>query len=920
MNSSASEQEDAIILRTKLHRPPMPPDFVPRPRLADILEAGRTLPLTLVSAPAGYGKSVLVSSWLQGSEWPSAWLSLDTDDGDIRQFLRYLVAAVRTVRADACEQSWNLVAAPELPPTATIATILANDLDDIEHPFLLALDDYHRIDATSPAHDLLAQLLTHPPLRLHLVISTRRDPPLPLVMLRARGQLNDIRMQDLLFESKEARVLLQKAAAFTPNDEAIANLDKEIEGWAVGLRLVSLTAQRAADPNAYLIGLGGGFQQTQAYLLDEVLANQLPGMRDWMLKSSVLARFCASSCDAVCGNDDATDQPGFNGVRFIQALCGNNLFVISLDPDGKWFRYHHLFQKMLLGALKKQLAPDEIHGLYKVASGWHERHGLIEEAIEYALETDDTLAAADVVGRHWRTEMDQDRWYNLNDWLKLLPPGAVQQRPQILLAGIWQAIAQQKYERLPSLVEQLESRLQGEKVDVETKRDRNFFHALIEYFQGRSKASIDFFDKAIGSATTNQGVISGGMELFHALAQCMHGEQALAIDLLRERIRKAPQSAIYRSQLIFGLVISHLVSGELAEGGQQAKNLMLLTRKHKIANSGAWSHYFLGLDILQRGYLNDAIPHFTAATEQRHVLEPQAAIEAFAGLALTQALLGQKQALDNTLDRLASFAGEHDEPEYVLLADSCLARLRLLRGELDQAVQWALAIPSEGTPGQLLFWLEVPALTRARILLASGSEANLQTAADELQTLRQQCENWHFVGQRIEAGALESLVLEKLGRNEGALDMLEQTLAVASAGSWIRPFIEPGRDMERLLRRLAEQRGPSVHLQVTLEAFQAGRQAAAAVGPDIAKAEMVSTREPLTRRERDILELLAQRLQNKEIAAALFVSPETVKSHVRNLYQKLEVTNRRDAATKAMEILAAMEKQTGTTGRPRRET
>jgi len=888
----------------------MPPDFVPRPRLTGILEAGRTLPLTLVSAPAGYGKSVLVSSWLQGSEWPSAWLSLDTDDGDIRQFLKYFIAAIRTVRAEACEHSWNLISAPDLPLTATTATILANDLDDIEHPFLLALDDYHRINASSPVHDLLAQLLTHPPLRLHLVIATRRDPPLPLVMLRARGQLNDIRMQDLLFASTEARILLQKAAAFTPNEEAIANLDKKIEGWAVGLRLVSLTAQRAADPNTYLIGLSGGLQQTQAYLLDEVLTNQSPEMRDWMLKSSILKRFCASSCDAVCGNDSATEKSGFNGVRFIQALCGGNLFVISLDPEGKWFRYHHLFQKMLLAKLQEQLAPDEIHGLYKHASDWHERYGLIDEAIEYALETGDTPIAAGVVERHWRTEMDQDRWYNVNDWLTLLPAGAVRQSPQILLAEIWQTISQQQYARIPPLVEQLDSRIHGGKADALTKRDQDFFHGLIEYFQGRSEQSIDLLTEAIGGLTTNQGVMAGWIALFHSLALCMHGEKDLAVKQLHERVRRVPHSRLYRTQLMGSLVFAHLLSGELAEAGRQAQPLELLTRKYKIANSEAWSCYLLGIISLQLGHLDDAAKHFTASIEQRYVLEPRAAIESFAGLALTHALLGREQAIDKTLDQMDSYVRDHNEPEYVMLADSCVARLRLLRGQLDQPVQWALAIRSKVTSDQLMFWLEVPALTRARILLASGSEANLQTAADELRTLRQQSENWHFVGQTIEAGALESLVLEKLGRSEDALDMLEQTLSIASAGGWIRPFIEPGRDMERLLRRLAEQRGASAHLQVTLDAFQARRQPAAAVVPDIAQPETTSIREPLTRRELDILKLLAQRLQNKEIAAKLFVSPETVKSHLKNLYQKLEVTNRRDAAAKATEILAAMENRT----------
>ncbi|MGB5468404.1 MAG: LuxR C-terminal-related transcriptional regulator, partial [Sedimenticolaceae bacterium] len=330
--------------------------------------------------------------------------------------------------------------------------------------------------------------------------------------------------------------------------------------------------------------------------------------------------------------------------------------------------------------------------------------------------------------------------------------------------------------------------------------------------------------------------------------------------------------------------------------------------------------YLLGIVSLQAGHLDGAAMHFTASIEQRYVLEPRAAIESFAGLALTHALLGREQAVDKALDQMTSYVGEYDEPEYVLLVDSCVARLRLLRGQLDQPVQWTLAARSEVTADQLMFWLEVPALTRARILLVSGSEADLQTATDELRTLRQQCENWHFVGQRIEAGALESLILEKLGRKEDALDMLEQTLTIASAGGWIRPFVEPGRDMERLLRRLAEQRGPSAHLQVALDALQARLQPAAAVGPDIAQPETTSIREPLTRRELDILKLLAHRLQNKEIAAKLFVSPETVKSHLKNLYQKLEVTNRRDAAAKAMEILAAMENQTGITDRPPSQT
>ncbi|MGB5650568.1 MAG: response regulator, partial [Sedimenticolaceae bacterium] len=296
----------AGILRTKLHRPPPPQDLVPRTRLLERLETGRVRPLTLVSAPAGYGKSMLVSSWLEKADWPSAWLSLDEADSEIRQFLGYFVAAVKSIFADACEQIEVLSNAPSLPSAGAVAAILANELDALTQPFFLVLDDYHRIHLSSPANDLLGQLLARPPFPLHLVIVCRRDPALPLASLRGKGQVTEVRMQDLRFSGEETRSLLQQHLKQGLSDKAIESLEREVEGWAVGLRMVTLALRRLEEPETFLKQVSGGIVQAQDYLIHEVIENQPAVIRNWLLKSAILDRFCAPLCDAICAQDSGT--------------------------------------------------------------------------------------------------------------------------------------------------------------------------------------------------------------------------------------------------------------------------------------------------------------------------------------------------------------------------------------------------------------------------------------------------------------------------------------------------------------------------------------------------------------------------------------------------------------------------------------
>ena len=336
-------REDVGLLRTKLHQPPNIPDLVPRMRLTDHLNAGQVKPLILISAPAGYGKSILVSNWLTTCDWPSGWVSLDQSDSDIRQFLLYFVAAVRSIFPNACEQTLNMANAPQLPSISTLAATLSNELGEIEQPFLLVLDDYHRINADSPVNDLLYHLLERPPLPLHLVIVSRRDPPLQLITLRARGQVTELRMQDLCFSRAETRVLLEKAAAFSADDDTLDDLHREIEGWAVGLRLVSQVLRSRENQEDFLQNLHAGVQQTNAYLLQEVFARQTSQIQDYLLISSILDRFCAPLCETVSHFESAhmlrkmTAEKFINELQIIEVKCAR--FIKHPEQEK-----HHLRQ------------------------------------------------------------------------------------------------------------------------------------------------------------------------------------------------------------------------------------------------------------------------------------------------------------------------------------------------------------------------------------------------------------------------------------------------------------------------------------------------------------------------------------------------------------------------------------------------
>ncbi len=412
------------LIRTKFYRPPLPADWVPRPQLLERLQQQRQRPLTLVCAPAGFGKSTLLSAWLERCDWRSAWLSLDDGDNDLATFLSYIVAAVQTLFPEFGTDTQALLDAVTMPPLPVIVGSLSNDLDEIDESFLLVLDDYHVIH--NPAiHDLLSRLLSNPPRALHLVLAARHDPPLPITSLRARAAISEIRSPNLRFSLTEALAFLRQTLDPQIDESRAALFNQKTEGWAAGLRLVALSTWHK-DSEAKLATLDSNDAVLMDYFASEVLAQQPAALQEFLIKTSILDRLYGSLCEAVAQASDLA----VSGQTYLAWLEELNLFITPLDDRREWFRYHPLFRQLLQHQLERRYPRDEIVALHQRASRWLAAHDLLEEAVRHALLTDSAADAAQIVAQQCRHLMNQDEWHRLEALLQVLPFGVVEGQPK----------------------------------------------------------------------------------------------------------------------------------------------------------------------------------------------------------------------------------------------------------------------------------------------------------------------------------------------------------------------------------------------------------------------------------------------------------------------------------------------------------
>lgn len=877
-----------------------------------MMDRALQIPLTLVSAPAGYGKSVLASDWVRAQKHNVTWLSLDETDGDLRQFLSCLASAIEDLVPDACYEIREQLSAPELAPLVVLAHHLVNDLDKLVSACVIILDDFHRLERGSPVAELLSVVLEHPPPALHLVILTRRDPHLQLSKLRVGGQLAEIRPKDLRFSPGETEKLITSALDQKITTTALEHLDDEVEGWAAGLRLVALALQNSDDPNALLISLHGGLQQTQEYMLSEVVESLSPAIRRCLLQSSILDHFNADLINEVCFPDQNQNTENLEGQNFIETLDKGNIFAYSLDSRGEWFRYHHWFQFMLRRQLERSFSAEDIQALHIHAGRWFEANEEVSEALPHFLAAGDVAAAENLISKRVRHHIENDEWFVIERWLNVFPEGRQNDRPDMHLTRAWVGFCQLDIEAVQASVDRLEALLTGTTVPAQTTYDIEFLRGWLAFWSTDMGLAKTHFTAAIDGFDLSPGMIAGELRLYFALATGLSGDYPAAIRFLENERLKAGKSAglSYTIRVIAAQAHLHLLFGNI-----QASILAVDIFGAAISHTSnryaeGWEAYLHSLQNWHLYKRERSLEFYLRAREHRNLVERRAAIDLLAGLALVQQSLQQSGAANDTLDELATLARDFGDFEHETAARSCRARVGLMRGNTEEALNWArsASVPTPSPVGMYL-WGDEPIVTRSRVLVVAGVERDVSEGLAILDGLFAQIQNYGIVCQLIDVQLLRALALYKMGNTDQATSILVEVLPVAARGGWVRPFVELGTSMADLLNRLEVRGAERDFVQRILKHIENSPPCPVVVSPSINKS---TTPEPaanagfgpdgLTNRELDILECLDQRLQNKEIAAKLHISTHTVGYHLKHIYQKLDVNSRRQAVVRASKM------------------
>ena len=902
------------LIQTKLYRPRSGSDLIHRARLIERLNTGLSSNVTLISAPAGFGKTTLIADWVQTLNRPSAWLSLDEHDNELAAFVHSLAAALQTVFPDAFQATASLLKAPQFPPADYVTTLLINELADVPEDIILVLDDYHLIRNTK-VHALLDMLILHLPPQMHLVLATRSDPPLPIARWRAKGRLNELRGDDLRFTLEETEAFLSRVLSDEHVHETSVELVELTEGWIAVLRMAALSLRSTSDHAAFLERLRHYPDRSiSGYLVEEILAQLTPAVQEFLVRMSFLDQFCAELGAAILGRGFPTKQV----QSILEWLERSNLLLIPLDTRQGWYRFHHLFRQLLQQRLQMLLSTEEIAMLHRRASAWYAVQGLIEEALEHALAAGDASGAAQLVKAHFLRAFEQEQLAQLERWLHLLPEEQLQRSPLLLFAQAWILQAHGQLKDLPRLLTAAEQFLgiSGNRARDADDPKRGFLRALIavgwcifQFYTGQAQASLESALAALRWLGSGEGYAASQALFYLALSHQAIGQEDIALATLQQALRDPSANRNNVAFLLRAQSRVFLAAGKLHQVEQASRHLLRLAQEADLALSQNLAHWLLGVVYYEWNKLDAAMYHFSAVSANRHLAHFSIAREALFGLALASQAQGLDTQAQETARSLLEWVQEQHNMGEFMLAYAFCGHLALLQDEVEEASQWLEMAGDQEVLGPMLF-LEDPPITQVRLLLAKGDEPSVARGQALLDDLLQYVEAIHSTRKTIQVLALQAWAYDMQGLFTEALDVLERALELARPGGFIRTFADLPQ-LARLLQELRKRRKTRLAVDNKLDAYLQG--ILAAMTPPAAQAgskeELLRQEglEPLTGRELQILHLLDKGLTNKEIARELVVTPGTVKVHINNVYRKLSVNNRRAAVAlaKALGLLAA---------------
>ncbi|UCD99964.1 MAG: hypothetical protein JSV42_04405 [Chloroflexota bacterium] len=879
------------LVETKLRIPPVRENRVKRQRLIDYLNAGLNRKLSLISSPAGFGKTTLMGEFVAVCDRPVAWFSIDDEDNDTTRFFAYLIAALSNVKSGFGETVQPVIQTPKPERMRPLLTVLINEIAADFPPFILALDDYHLVSLPA-IHEILTFIIDHQPGQMHLMIATRADPPFSLSRLRAQNQLIEIREMDLRFTTSETAEFLTRVMGIELRVEDQVAMEERTEGWAAGLQLAALSLLEQPDKECFIRSFAGSDRYILDYLGEEVLNNQDQRVKDFLLQTSILERLCASLCDLVTASD--------NSQAILQKLENNHLFIIPLDRDRTWYRYHRLFKDFLVKTL--QLSNHTgMKILHSRASQWFEGHGYMDEAIDHAISAEEYQRAMELIAREAQPRLMRSETSSLIRWIDSLPEDVLATRPSLYLIQAWALVLQGSPE------ENIESRLdQVEQGQVDDKALGSVFalRAFLASMKGEAKKSMELSQQSLKLLPEDDLFMRSLVFDNLGMVYLLMGDFNSSIDTFSQaaKISREAGNLMIAVGALCNLAGLWMLQGQLRRAWSaniQALDLATDARGRRLPVAGK---ALLGLGEIAREWnsLDEAENYYKEGIEQFKLFGELGSIISYVSLARIKEIQGDiisaQEIVDQARQMAVEFSASTMDDE---LVDAYQAQLWILQGENELVNRWL----TENKVEQLIFdgnetvrfnpiW-EVRGQILARIYLNRREfDRALQVVENLLGVVK--------VGQRVRSIirllALQAVITYRMGEIEAAVDILEQALDMAKDEGYVRTFLDEGEPMIELLYEASSRKIYPQYIGKLLAAYRSFEPASQSI--EKREKGIPEVIEPLSAREVEVLELIADGLSNKEIASQLHVSLSTVKGHNRNIFGKLLVNNRTQAVAK----------------------
>lgn len=918
--SSTSAVHSLTVLETKLYSPKWRAGLVSRPRLIERMRQGAGQQLTLVSAPAGFGKTTLLAEWLaqrDNPDTPVAWVSLDRSENDPALFWAYVVRALQKVQPAMGEHALSMLRSSRQPLTAAVLTSLINEINASDRDFALVLDDYHVIDAPQ-VHAGVTFLLDHLPPRMQLIIASRSEPLVPVPRLRARGQVTELRADDLRFTPAEVSAFLNHVMALGLSPADVSTLETRTEGWIAGLKLAALSLKNHADVRKFVGAFSGDNRYIADYLIQEVLHTQPEDTRRFLIDTAILDRLSGPLCDAVAGAHGSQAQ--------LESLERSNLFVVPLDDTRESYRYHHLFAEVLRAHAMREY-PERVRTLHHRASTWFELHGSLAEALHHAAAASDAARIARLLETRCPP---MDRSYQTGRWLERardLPDAMVRARPVLSLAYAWALMNAGELEAVEIRLGDVDRWLSVADTDARAGdmvvEDEQRFHSLpremvsarayLAQSRGESAGTVDDVRHLLETIPHDDHVARATATALLALAEWAGGDLEEAYQTFNAAlgVMRMAGGAIDAIRGMFVPADIRVAQGRLHEAQQLYERGLQLARDYTQGGAPETDELHLGLSELhrERGDVDTAARYLQTITDiaahTEHVGNRQRWCTAMARVAETRGDLGVALGL---LDEAEAVAVRSPLPR-LRPVPALRARIWIAQGRLAESAGWAKGqgVSAGAEPS---YRREFEHLTLARLLIAryraDRSERSIRDALMLLERLLIAASQGGRKGSTIETLVLESLAHQAMANVRAALDPLERALTLGESEGYLRIFVDEGSAMRDLLEHAVTRAIGGDYARHVLRGFDAAAEPAAAPRPVVAA---VRTGVPvrkllhcLTARELEILRLIAAGLRNQEMASHLSISPATVKRHVANAYAKLDVSHRTEALVRAHEL------------------